>query len=55
MPVVFDEVTAEVQAPAPAREPEENEAPSPSREIAPGNLRQALERLENRALRLRAD
>jgi len=55
MPVVIDEVTAEIEPP-PAPEREAAAQPGgPSPELDPRRLREELRRLEARAARVRAD
>lgn len=53
MPIIFDEITAEVAPPAPAAPPREQaEAPQPMQQP---DLMQQLRRIERRAERIQAD
>lgn len=55
MPVVFDEVSATVEPPAPAPAAEATEPAGAPPDSDPHRLRAVLRRLEERAARLRAD
>ncbi len=55
MPVIFDEVTATVEPPAPAPAATPAEAAPPPRPPDPHQIRAALRILEERAARLLAD